>query len=244
MLNDPNPPTEGIQDVETNAKDSDPLYERARLMTATQEKAFPFDRELSPENENQGDDTELYMDTTNTYKIPAFWPVTAARTTSSTKADLPMLSENTRHFAKQHNMDWSWNEDVFALHNARPNVMPRCHVNDYAGAQQIAALDTNDIQAIDRMSMTLRGPYSPERVLSSLTQHFARMLNVTHLHINGNNTTPRELDMTAIPEMQQLRHLELHRIINGVYLPQGDRMSILTYLLVELWSEVGECVGT
>jgi len=108
--------------------------------------------------------------------------------------------------------------------------MPRCHVNAYAGAQQIAALDTNDIQAIDRMSMTLRGPYFPERVLSSLTQHFARMLNVTHLHVNGNNTTPRELDMTAIAEMPQLRHLELHRIINGVYLPQGDKMSTLTYL--------------
>ena len=231
MSNDPKPLAEGIQDVETKAKDLHPLHERARVMPAIQEKEFPFDEELSPDSEYQDDDTELYMDTTNTYQNPAFWPVTAARTTSRAKADLPMLSENTRHLAKQHNMEWSWNADVYALHNsARPNIMPRCHVHDYAGAQQIAALDTNDIQAIDRMSMTLRGPYSPERVLSSLTQHFARMLNVTHLHVNGNNTTPRELNMTAIAEMPQLRHLELHRIINGVYLPQGDKMSTLTYL--------------
>jgi Leucine-rich repeat (LRR) protein len=118
------------------------------------------------------------------------------------------------------------------------STTPRCHVNGYAGVQQIAALDTNHIQAIERISITLRGPYFPERVLSSLTQHFARMLNVTHLHVNGNNTTPRELDMTAIAEMQQLRHLELHRIINGVYLPQGDKLSTLTYLHLDMTTPI------
>jgi hypothetical protein len=112
--------------------------------------------------------------------------------------------------------------------------MPRCQINSQYGAHRILQLANNDISTIHRLAVTVPDNFlHAHTVLTLMSEAWPRLVNVTHLHIDGaGHDAQREKapNLTALAAMPNLQHLELFDMPCGIMLPQGDNLSTLTIL--------------
>jgi hypothetical protein len=95
--------------------------------------------------------------------------------------------------------------------------MPRCHIYTPYGARHILHLAPDNISAIQRLAVTTPDNYlHAHSLMVLLTAAWPRLVNVTHLHIDGaghDQLYGREKpNLTALATILNLQHLELFDI--------------------------------
>jgi len=206
----------------------------ARLLTTTEEQSFPFTTIQRPMHNNP--DNEWFLEITANYGAnPPFWPILDLRQFVE-HAALNILREHDRPLLQLQGMNWTRYDDIFAMHNSQANVMPRCHINSQYGVHHILQLATDDISTIHRLAVTVPDNFlHVHTVIALMSEAWPRLVNVTHLHIDGAGHDARDgreqaPNLTALATIQNLQHLELFDMPCGVLLPQGDNLSTLTSL--------------